>query len=40
MRIDRRKSAIDVMEHVVLGVRTDYVRRNHHLCLPRSRPHD
>jgi hypothetical protein len=26
MHVDRRKSAIDVMEHVVLGVRPDQLR--------------
>jgi hypothetical protein len=34
MHVDRRKSAIDVMERVVLGVRPDHVRQAN-----RSRPH-
>jgi hypothetical protein len=37
MHVDRRKSAIDVMEHVVLGVRPDQLRLATHHHAPRSR---
>jgi hypothetical protein len=37
MHVDRRKSAIDVMEHVMLGLRPDQVRRAANHCPLRSR---
>jgi hypothetical protein len=37
MHLDRRKSAIDVMEHVVLGVRPDQLRPASHHHARRSR---
>jgi hypothetical protein len=37
MHVDRRKSAIDVMEHVVLGVRPDQLRPAGHHRAVRSR---
>jgi hypothetical protein len=37
MHVDRRKSAIDVMEHVVLGVRPDQLRPASRNRSPRSR---
>jgi len=37
MHVDRRKSAIDVMEHVALGVRPDQLRPAMHHYDRRSR---
>jgi hypothetical protein len=37
MHVDRRKSAIDVLEHVVLGVRPDQLRPTSHNHARRSR---